>query len=359
MIINKLSAICTTFRQITKVLFIERRMPWKLQRLANLIIINGLRSIITTLRFLIKKPKYRIVVSSIYFGGIGGTEKDLMSLVESMDECLFFIQADNINCGGFVPATYNYYLNLPIPTKRLYDLYYYYAGGGHAKYLGSEYNFKAKVINTNTNNIRPLEQHFDHILIMSENYADFCNQHNKRLLAFPEVKLTFPKHEKTIKIPDVYYITVFNPFSGKQKGYELFLKAADNSCHPIVWCFNNKTKVQHDTLPDHPNIIKMPNLAQEELFYAYKNAKALVSFSSYESFGWVLAEAFFCGIPIISRKTGFLDYVANQKGIYIYNSEDELIKLLNTDTLEKKEYYYGLFIDNSYKKIIEKLLIEK
>lgn len=341
---------------VFRTLFIERRLPWKLQRFITLTKINGLHSIVTYIKFTIKKPKYRIVVSSIYFGGIGGTEKNLMSLVSSMDDCLFYIHADNINSEGFVPPTNNYFVNMLIPSEHDYDLYFYYAGGGYADYLGDTYNFKTKMIITNANDVRPLEDRFNHILIQSENYSDFFDQHEKRLQAFPNVPITFPKEEKTTDLPENYFITVFNPFDGKQKGYDIFLKAADHSSLPIVWCFNNKTNVKHDTLPEHPNIIRMPNLTQEELLYAYKNSRALVSFSNYESFGWVLAEAFYCGIPIISRKTGFLDYVFEQEGIEIYNNEQELFSLLSTTNHPDPKYSYKLFEANSYAKVIDRIV---
>ena len=178
-------------------------------------------------------------------------------------------------------------------------------------------------------------------------------------MAFPCVPVTLPKQEKKVELPGKYLVTVFNPFDGKQKGYDIFLKAADHSQIPIVWCFNDKTSVKHDILPDHPNIVRMPNLSQEELYYVYKKSQALVLFSTYESFGWVLAEAFFCGIPIISRKTGFLDYVYKQKGINIYSNEQELFDLLSTKKTLKPKYSYKLFEHNSYKKVIYKLLSQE
>ncbi|WP_160167671.1 glycosyltransferase [Methylomonas sp. MK1] len=296
------------------------------------------------------------MVSSIYFGGVGGSEKDLLSLVESMNDSVFYIFSENINSEGFTPKSYNYYLKPLFITNKKFDAYYYFAGGGHAMYHGDSYDFKVKIINTNARNISSIENKFDYIIHQCTDFPRFFNNHDKHIFTFPDVRATFPKDRTPIELPEKYFITVFNPFSSKQKGYDIFLKAAELTKYPIVWCFNNKTIVQHDTLPDHPNIIKMPNLAQEELFYAYEHAKAFISFSTYESFGWALAEAFFCNIPIISAKTGFLDYIYNQKGIHIYTNEKELSTLLATNDIQSPEYSYDIFLKNSYKTVIEKLI---
>jgi len=341
---------------IWKTVFIEKKMPWKLQRIITLLKINSLRSITTTIRFLIKKPKYRIVVSSIYFGGVGGSEKDLLSLVESMHDSIFYIYSENINSEGFVPKTNNFYLNIPSFFNTKFDLYYYFAGGGYAPYLGNKYLCKVKIINTNARNINDEEKNFDHIIHQCDDFARFFKQHHKHIYTFPDVKATFPKKRIKVNLPKRCYFTVFNPFSGKQKGYELFLNAADHSKFPIVWCFNNKTKVQQDTLPDHPNIIKMPNLSQEELFYIYEHANAFISFSSYESFGWALAEAFFCNIPIVSKKTGFMEYVKEQPGIHLYTNNESLFEILENKELTRPKYNPALFYENSYRKVIEQLI---
>ncbi len=351
MIASPLQLITSAF----KTLFIEKRLPWKLQRLINLIKINGLRSVITTARFIIIKPKRRIVVSSIYFGGVGGSEKDLLSLVESMNDSVFHIHADNIKAEGFVPKTNNYYLNLPTPRNIKYDIYYYFAGGGYAEYLGDTYSFKHKIINTNARNITTEEEKFDHIIHQCDDFGKFFKQHEKHLFTFPDVKITLPKSRQKVELPERYYLTVFNPFSGNQKGYARFVKAADFARHPIVWCFSNKTDVQHDTIPHHKNIIEMPNLSQEELFYIYEHASAFISFSNYESFGWALAEAFFCNIPIISKRTGFMEYVKEQNGIHLYTGDDQLFSILAQDIPNDTKYDYSTFSQYSYKKVIEQL----
>lgn len=350
---------CRLITSAFKTLFIEKRLPWKLQRLINLIQINGLRSVITTARFIFKKPKRRIVVSSIYFGGVGGSEKDLLSLVESMHDSVFYIHADNIKAEGFVPKTNNYYLNLPIPSNIKYDIYYYFAGGGYAEYLGDTYSFKKKIINTNARNIVNEEDKFDHIIHQCDDFGKFFKQHEKHLFTFPDVKITLPKSRQKVELPERYYLTVFNPFSGNQKGYDRFAKAADFAKHPIIWCFNNKTEVRHDTIPHHKNIIQMPNLSQAELFYIYEHASAFISFSNYESFGWALAEAFFCNIPIISKRTGFMEYVKEQNGIHLYSDDEQLFSILGKNISANTNYDHSLFYKNSYKTIIEQLTEEK
>lgn len=347
----------TYIQQICTTIFVERRLPWRVQRFITLCKINNLRWLVASVKFYLKKPRHRVVVSSVYFGGVGGTEKDIKSLIESMPESQFFVFSENINSDGFIPNTWNYWLNLPLPRKE-FDLYFYCAGGGRAKLFDDKAIFNKKVVNTNASRITDIEDRFDHVVIQSENYPDFISQYDKRVLAFPDVISTFPSSRKPVVLPDKYILTIFNPFSKHQKNYDTFINSADYSKYPIVWCYNDKTKVKHDNLPDHPNVIPLKNLSQEELFFVIEHAQAFVSFSTYESFGWALAEAFFANIPIITKKTGFIDYVADNPGIHIWNSNDELFSILNECKLSVPQYNTKLFFDNSYRLIIDKLLNE-
>jgi len=80
-----------------------------------------------------------------------------------------------------------------------------------------------------------------------------------------------------------------------------------------------------------------------------------VSFAFYESFGWTLAEAYFMDKPIISRKTGIIDYVSGEQGIHVYESEDQLKTLLSTCDLMPPHYDMSKFTDNTYAQVFKRL----
>ncbi len=334
----------------------SRLMPWRLKRLLMLIRLNNVRPLIAKILFIFKPPKHRVLISAGLFGGVGGTEKHLMALVESMPDFEFYIFARELRIGGFLPKTSNYYLNIPPLITKKFSLYFYFCGGGKPDYIGDKYTFQMKMIVTNAANIRDIESKFDYIAIQSENFDKFCDQHEKCIRAFPNVPITLPSELDKVSLPEKYLVTVFNPFSAKQKGNDLLYKAADNSALPIVWCFSDFTGWNFDSLPEHPNIIKKKNLTQSELYYVYANASAYVSFALYESWGWSLAESYYLKIPIISRNTGMLSYVSDEKGIYIYESEDELDSFLTLMEFEKPQYNIKFLEEDSYRNVFIKLL---
>ena len=57
---------------------------------------NFFRYFFTKIKFLVKKPKLRIVITTYHFGGIGGAERSLKTIVDYMPENEFYIFADDI-----------------------------------------------------------------------------------------------------------------------------------------------------------------------------------------------------------------------------------------------------------------------
>lgn len=330
-------------------------LPWRFRRALAWLKANR-RAVAAIYRRRVRPPKHRIMISTAFFGGVGGTEKQLKIFVESMPDCAFDIRAREIKGVGFTPLTSNYTVNWPVSQGTRYDLYLYYAGGGKPAFEGDRYHFRKKIIDTNGADIRSIEHLFDHISIQTGNYGKYCNQHHKCIPMFPDVPASFPVRRKAVALPERYFLTVFNPFSNELKGNEALYRTAEAAAMPIVWCFSDKSGWDFDNLPDHPNVIKMKNLAQEELYYVYEHASAYVSFSHMESFGWSLAEAFYLGLPIIAREVGFLTYVKDQPGIHIYQSEDELLALLAHPDYRHCQHDDRVFRENDDTNVTDRIL---
>lgn len=330
-------------------------MPWRLQQ--AIAWCSGNRYIASVvLQRLLGRPKHRIMISTAFFGGVGGTEKHLKALVEGLPEVTFDIRARQMKPSGFIPHTTNYTLNCCARKTGKYDLYIYFAGGGRPDLEFGKYAFDKTLIDTNGAAIRDIENLFDYIAIQTGNFGRYCDGDKKTLLAFPPVKPFFPERRKRVEVPERFFLTVFNPFSQQLKGNDLIYRVAETSVLPIVWCFSDKSGWDFDQIPDHPNVIKMKNLSQEELYYIYEKASAYVSFSHVESFGWSLAEAFYSGLPIITREVGFITYVKEQKGISIYKTDDELERLLQQDSYQRASYDDTVFVQNAFPAVIRRIL---
>lgn len=330
-------------------------MPWRLQQALSWCL--GNRHVLTViLRRHFKKPGFRVMVSTAFFGGVGGTEKHLKALVEGLQEAEFNIKARQMKPSGFIPATANYTLNCCASTQSPYDLYIYFAGGGRPELEFKNYSFRKALVDTNGAAIRDIENLFDYIAIQTGNYDRYCDSRDKTVLAFPAVKPFFPKTVKPVEAPDNFFLTVFNPFSQELKGNDLIFRVAETAAFPILWCFSDKSGWDFDQVPNHPNVIKMKNLSQEELYFLYAKASAYVSFSHVESFGWSLAEAFYSNLPIITRNVGFITYVKEQSGISVYETDEQLRDLLKRDDYRKIDYDDSLFVQNAFPEVIRRIL---
>lgn len=330
-------------------------VPWRVQQALAWCV--GNRHIISALfRRYFKNPEYRIMISTAFFGGVGGTEKHLKALVESMPDAAFDIKARQLKPVGFIPDTRNYTLNCCSRHGDAYDLYVYFAGGGRPELELDNFTFRKKLIYTNGADIRDIEQQFDHIAIQTPNYRRYCNSDGKTVLVFPPIRPLFPETRKAIDLPEKYFLTVFNPFSEEFKGNDLILRMAEAAVYPIVWCFSDKSGLVFGDVPEHPNLVKRKNLSQEELYYAYDHATAYVSLSRAESFGWSLAEAFYSDLPIITREVGFIGYVKDQEGINLYETEEQLEQLLKETHYRKIPYDDGVFRENAFPQAVKRIL---
>ena len=342
-----------------KTIFVEKKVPWRLQRIYSFVRINNFRLLFVPLRFKFFKPSMRIVLSTTFCGGVGGTEKLVKAVIESMPDCEFLVYADDVKARGFIPKTWNFRLNVNAKPNTSYDVYLYFCGGGKPKYLGGNYTFRTKIVDTNASTIFDIEDLFDVILVQAQDYSRWCTQHSKCVVAFPEIQGTIPKRLIPINdLPQNYILTVFNPFVSAQKNPELLIKMASRSKLPVVWCYSDITGCfPVESFSNVTNLLALKNLSQKQLYYAYKHAKAFVSLSTYESFGWALAEAFFMGLPIISRRTGIIPFVEKQQGITVYSGENELLAVLDECDFPSPNYDRSVFLTHTYRAAFENALI--
>jgi glycosyltransferase involved in cell wall biosynthesis len=294
-----------------------------------------------------------IVFSGQFFGGIGGTEKKLKCLVESMPNARFHIEAGQALSKGFVPKTFNWYVNLPFSRSRSYDAAIVFCGGGIPDDLLEDIDVAVRFVDTNATPIIGIEDKFDYILVQTLDMDRFTDRRDKFLTTFPDPRFGFPKEVRTVDgLPEKYLLTVFNPFSKAQKRQDWLQRLAPKSNLPIVWCFNDQTGWNFQIDENTNNLISLKNLTQEELYYVYRNATAFVSFSQWESFGWTLAEAFLHDLPIIASNTGLITYIPPTPGLHRYRDDTELATILALSDFGKPAYNHDLLLNRTFAKVI-------
>jgi len=303
-----------------------------------------------------------IAINIAITGGIGGIERNLYTFVRAMQAHSidiytmqfiprgFMPQGNNVNIRWFEEKNGEYHIELE--DKKNYDIYFYYAACSPI-YIGNHLKTQKKVVIPNGNDVRGIEKNFDYVFCQAENGTRYFNDMTKKLPITPCVITPVDRVEPVNGLPSHFYLTVFNPYfrnchydDGFKpcKGYDLIYELADNLALPLVWCHSDRSLPVQENIKEHPNIIHMPNLSQEKLYYLYEHASAYISFSREESFGWALADAIMFDKPIISRNVGVISSLnPKQKGLYIYNNVEELKKLMGRQSFEKGDYDKELF----------------
>lgn len=330
-------------------------LPWRVKQVLTWLYVNR-NALGIQLRTRLRPPKCRILISSAFFGGVGGVEKLLKSVIESMPDALFYVHAREVRTEGFLPATHNYVLNWLPPAGTPMDIYVYFAGGGRPPYLGDAYRFVTSIIDTCGADIRDIEDRFDWIAIQSGNAGRYSRREDKWVVVFPNIRQTFPAGRKPVDLPEKYFVTVFNPYSDKLKGGDVVFRAAEHAAAPIVWCYSDRSGLAFASLPEHPNVIQLKNLSQEALYFVYEHAQAYVSFSHLESMGWSIMEAFYSGLPIIAREVGVVSFIKDQPGVHVYRDEAELFERMGRLDFEPPSYDYTYLDQNSFEQVFERIV---
>ncbi len=304
-----------------------------------------------------KENKLQIVISSKFYGGVGGNERHLKAIIESMPENEFYVFAEHVFSKGFVPLSNNHYLNKPLDKNKIYDIYIYLKSCS-PDFIGDQYEFKRKVIVQCGNDVFEQEHLFDYIFMQGKNGSELCKDQSKCRIVFSNPELTWPDGFKEVKgLPDKFFLTVFNPL-GITKGVHVIYMVAKYSKLPIVWCYDDSTGWDFNNVPHMDNVIQFKNLSQEEIYDLYRKARAYICFSLSEGYGWSIADAFMFDLPIISRDIGIVTMIKNQTGIYMYQDEQELKNYISQANFIKPEYNKSIFSDYSYERIIHQIVPE-
>jgi glycosyltransferase involved in cell wall biosynthesis len=79
-------------------------------------------------------------------------------------------------------------------------------------------------------------------------------------------------------------------------------------------------------------------IAHEKLVTYYNQSHALVMFSRYETFSIVIAEAWSCGIPVISTPVGIAAEMEDHLGLTVQNNDPLSLALEMEKMLNGKEF---------------------
>ena len=303
-----------------------------------------------------------IAISIAITGGIGGIERNLYTFVEAMTGHSIDIYTMQFIPRGFVPHGDNVKIRwfekkgdklyIAIDDRKDYDIYFYYAACSPV-YIGNHLKARKRVVIPNGNDVSEIEKYFDYVFCQAVDGVRYFNDMEKRLPITPCVIIPVKETEQVEDLPPHFFLTVFNPYNRDchyedgfkpAKGYDLLYESADHLAFPLIWCHSDNSLPVKENIRQHPNIIHMPNLSQERLYYLYEKALAYISFSREESFGWSLADAIMFDKPIISRSVGVISSLdQDQKGLHIYRNAVELKDLLKRDSFENVNYDKSIF----------------
>lgn len=288
-----------------------------------------------------KKIK-RIYLESRFFGGSGGSEKNILSILTNFPKHIFFdvnITRVNLN-NGFKGRSFKF-------VKKPYGNYDLAIKLGEGKF---NYCVKAvkKIIVPCGDNISEFQKDFDIIWIESKD-SDKEEYYLPKFICPPIFNKNITSHnfkENYIsdKFSKGYYVTVANTYDLHIKGIDLIYKITNKLDKPLIW-FTSENKIGPiNFLKLGKNIPKNLYIAMdiphEIILDTIKKSNAYISFSRSESFGWAIAEAISLNVPIISRNVGVVSYFPEDFLIYNDSMEiPELSKEIKNKTLNYSKYH--------------------
>ncbi|KKR05767.1 MAG: hypothetical protein UT34_C0002G0274 [candidate division WS6 bacterium GW2011_GWF2_39_15] len=144
-------------------------------------------------------------------------------------------------------------------------------------------------------------------------------------------KVTEGEKEKvrnSYKLPEDFLLVVSRLYDYKRVDWAI--RAAINSLKPLVIAGNGPDlRFLQKLAKGHDNIIFLPNLNDNEVRCLYNMAEVLL-FCGIEDFGLIPVEAMASGTPVFAYNTGGVtETVENAKSGYYFESESELLRLVN------------------------------
>lgn len=151
---------------------------------------------------------------------------------------------------------------------------------------------------------------FDAIAMQAPDNSRFVPPGVRSVLLPPPVfDLAEAAEPPVVKLPDKFYLTVFNPY-GNIKGTGDLARVVASAPYPFVWCHSQAT-VEHEIpeeLATDPRIVHVEDASPSQLRYLYEHCAGYVSVSKTEGFGWSIADALRYAPAVYSRRIGVLTF---------------------------------------------------
>jgi len=304
----------------------------------------------------------RVLISTPFYGGVGGLERHVYSVVRAVaaDGVHIDIVARRVISDGFYAVADNIRL---LPPSRMmpvgvfqrslfrqgwealrplfryrqrsdYDLYIHYF---HGYDLSTLLQSKVRVMIPAGNALNESIPGFDAVMLEAPDNERLVPPGIASVLVPPPVFRESEYSHPVLGLPPRFLLTVFNPY-GEVKGGDVMMRVADHSADPIVWCSSKVTREFDVSVYRHPNIIPIETPSQAELRWLYENCRSYVSFSRSEGFGWAIADALQYGSPIVARHVGVLTVPdVDLSSVEMYESVEELLAAITQDDFQRVE----------------------
>lgn len=295
----------------------------------------------------------RILISTPYLGGAGGIERLVAATVRSLgaehdvDVCA---TKHHLRSGYDVTPVRGRVLprrrwHAPSSSRRVvsfawravrvvrrhrvapYDVYLYYRWGEDVQ---DEFRIRARCVVPCGDDVRELEQRFDHVLLEAPGNRMLMDDASKAVVLPPPLDVPASRADAVPGAPDAFFLTVFNA-NHERKGFADLCEVAARSPIPFVWC--RSTQHAHPPLPDAPTgLVVLDDLSQAQLRFLYERCRAYVSFDRDFGWGWSLADALQYGAPTLSRGHGVMTVPdLDLRGTRVFDSIEELVDLVQLD----------------------------
>jgi len=320
----------------------------------------------------------RILISSQYAYLVCGIRRYITEICKCFSDCEIDIFSKNLvkddffNQFDYVKVFDNLTLLRQHSIENDVNLYIQlgYFGKDAINYFYKELNKAVKILIPSGFEINPnVIDMFDFVTYQAHNLHLYIDRDSdKKRLIIPPI-LYKNKEDYCEEMGEVlgeeYFFTLFNPYpleetqgKGFIKGQDILLGVANKINRKIAWGFSTDINdfSEYENISD--NIIVLKNLTNTQIACLYKRAKAYVSFSRQEGFGWAMMDALLYDIPVVSRNIGGVT-LFEEDGIYKYNNSDELANLLKKEKYDKPNIDKKIFSRERYRNEIFLLMKER
>lgn len=151
---------------------------------------------------------------------------------------------------------------------------------------------------------------YDYVALQApDNHVFVADGTPTTLLPPPLFPLSDTVRTPSARVPDEFYLTVFNPY-GPIKGTDDLERVVESSPLPIVWCHSARGVASQipTGLQDHPRVTHVVDPGAAEMRWLYEQCAAYLCFSKTEGFGWSIADGLRYAPTVVSRDIGILTH---------------------------------------------------